>query len=276
MTSWEHYRSAAPALRDLGIACLGAGEKSGQLSPFENRVLNVFALVVISEGSGWMTFREKKIRVQAPSLIWIFPGEKHGYGPGPSGWSEHWVLFAGTGVRALEEMGCLSRSMPVVRQTHELPQSIFSSIRTALVEGGNFGDLNAASELFRLLVAAGKSSAQGINSPELGLVERLKEFAYLPLTVGQQASKLGVEVSVLRGAVKSVAGVSPKELILQERLSRAQSLLAQSNHSIEKIASLIGYDDAAYFSRLFSQKVGQPPSQFRTAHRRASLTMSPN
>ena len=54
------------------------------------------------------------------------------------------------------------------------------------------------------------------------------------------------------------------------RMSRSQSLLAESNYPIERIARLVGYQDPASFSRLFSQRTGSSPSQFRAEHFRAT------
>lgn len=74
---------------------------------------------------------------------------------------------------------------------------------------------------------------------------------------------MGVTVPTLRSIIRRDSGVTPKELILQTRLARAQELLAASQLPIHQIARQIGYDDSAYFSRLFTERVGVPPRVFR-------------
>ncbi|MEO8222880.1 MAG: helix-turn-helix transcriptional regulator [Specibacter sp.] len=80
---------------------------------------------------------------------------------------------------------------------------------------------------------------------------------------------MGLSPSQLRRYVQKAAGIGPKEFVVQMRMSRSQSLLAESSYPIERIARLVGYRDPAYFSRLFSQCTGSSPSNFRTQHFRA-------
>ncbi|MBP2414088.1 AraC-like DNA-binding protein [Arthrobacter stackebrandtii] len=269
MESWARYRGAAQALRNLGMACVGAGEQEGALTPFENRKLNVHALVLVSEGNGWLKYAGKRRAVRAPALIWIFPGVEHGYGPDAGGWCEHWVLFTGSGARAFEEMGCFSKDIPLVAADGQLDLAQFPVLRTALEEGGPHGDLAASAAVQQLLVEAGRHGRHHVVDGGESVAERLRGIACLPLGLAEQARQLGCTPAELRRHVRREAGVSPKELVLQHRISRAQALLAGTDHPVERVGRMVGYDDGAYFSRLFSQKVGQAPSHFRAAHRRA-------
>jgi len=269
MEAWAKYRGAAHPLSSLGMACVGAGEQEGPLTQFSRRVLDVHALVLVSHGNGRLHYDGEPYAVRAPALIWIFPGVEHGYGPDAGGWREHWVLFTGTGARAFEEMGAFSRDTPLVRAGGRLPLEHFAPLRAALAEAGPHGDLAASAIVQQLLVDAGR---HGILPPPDGaddVVARLREIACLPLSLGEQAARLGHTASSLRRLVQGAAGQGPKELVLAIRLSRAQDLLAGTDHPVERVARMVGYDDAAYFSRLFSAKVGLAPSKFRLSHRRS-------
>ena len=112
MDEWSHYRQPAPPLRDLGLACLGAGEQSGRLPSFSGRTLSSHALVIISEGTGLFNSGGKAVQLRAAAFLWLFPGVSHGYGPGPGGWSEHWVLFTGPTARASKNSGISPASVP--------------------------------------------------------------------------------------------------------------------------------------------------------------------
>ena len=62
----------------------------------------------------WSVYRtpsaaEQDLPVRAPALIWLFPGQQHGYGP-QAEWSEHWLLFTGPASTAYVELGLLRRS----------------------------------------------------------------------------------------------------------------------------------------------------------------------
>jgi AraC-like DNA-binding protein len=51
--------------------------------------------------------------------------------------------------------------------------------------------------------------------------------------------------------------------VLGTRLNEAKALLADSGLTIAAIARQVGYGDPAYFSRLFSARVGLSPRAFR-------------
>ncbi|BCW64647.1 hypothetical protein StoSoilB22_36200 [Arthrobacter sp. StoSoilB22] len=124
----------------------------------------------------------------------------------------------------------------------------------------------------RVLIQTGKPRNPVVMDPRAKdnkLISALREAAHLPLTLSQLAASLKVPVPELRRAVQTATGVGPKELLIQLRIQRAQSLLADTDLPVQRIASLTGYDDAAYFSRLFTKKTGSSPSQFRREHQRA-------
>ncbi|MDR6989760.1 AraC-like DNA-binding protein [Paenarthrobacter nitroguajacolicus] len=278
MDDWSTYRHPAPPLRDLGLACLGAGEQSGLLPSFADRTLSSHAVVLVSEGSGHFAVDGRRYEVRAPAVIWLFPGVSHGYGPGPRGWKEHWLLFTGPMARAMQEMGCFTREHPMLLLDDSSASGLadvlglFPQLRSALSASGTHGDLDASVLSQRVLVGAGMQRNKG--PQEAGrdddqLLARLSETAHLPLSLSQLADSLQVSVPELRHSVQAATGVGPKELMIQLRISRAQSLLADTALPVQRIASLAGYEDPAYFSRLFTKKTGRSPSQFRREHQRA-------
>ncbi|MGO4145094.1 AraC family transcriptional regulator [Paenarthrobacter sp. YAF11_1] len=279
MDNWSSYRHPALPLRDLGLACLGVGEQSGLLPSFAGRTLNSHGIVLVSEGSGHFSVDGKRFEVRAPAIMWLFPGVSHGYGPGPAGWNEHWLLFTGPTARAFEELGCYVRDYPVLQingspgNTLMEALGLFPALRAALSVGGHHSDLDASLLCQRVLVEAGKHRNHGASGSPLDeekLLTRLHEMAHLPLSLPQLAASMDMTASELRHAVQAATGVGPKELVIQLRMSRAQSLLADTDLPVQRVATLTGYDDPAYFSRLFTKKTGVSPSQFRRDHHRKS------
>ena len=51
------------------------------------------------------------------------------------------------------------------------------------------------------------------------------------------------------------------------RLEEAKQLLESSDEPIEAVAQEAGYEDAAFFGRLFRRKVGVTPTQYRKRFR---------
>jgi AraC family transcriptional regulator, transcriptional activator of pobA len=82
-------------------------------------------------------------------------------------------------------------------------------------------------------------------------------------SAGEYASALHLSLSYLNEAVKEATGFTVSYWIQQEILLEAKRLLYYSGGSVKEIAHELGYDDHAYFSRLFKRVVGKTPGAFR-------------
>jgi transcriptional regulator GlxA family with amidase domain len=62
---------------------------------------------------------------------------------------------------------------------------------------------------------------------------------------------------------QQATGMSPLEYVHALRLEEAKQMLESGDLPIEAIANEVGYEDAAFFSRLFRRKVNLTPAQYR-------------
>ncbi len=58
-------------------------------------------------------------------------------------------------------------------------------------------------------------------------------------------------------------GISPKQYILQKKMSEAAKMLLESNKTVKEIAFTLGYDNETYFSRLYHKYTGLAPGKYR-------------
>lgn len=79
-------------------------------------------------------------------------------------------------------------------------------------------------------------------------------------------SHLHVSNSYLYQCTTKVLQQSPKDLLIQYRINKAYKLLENKSLTLEKIASLLYYKNAFYFSKQFKEKTGSSPSKFRTTY----------
>jgi AraC family transcriptional regulator len=63
---------------------------------------------------------------------------------------------------------------------------------------------------------------------------------------------------------RSAIGLSPHQYIQQMRLEKARLLLSQSSMPVAELAELLGFANSQSFSRLFFQRMGVYPSQYRS------------
>jgi len=99
---------------------------------------------------------------------------------------------------------------------------------------------------------------------------RIRESPSEVLSVAQLASEAGYSVDHFSRVFLSITGLRPQDYLIKARIDRARQLLAESDLSIGEVATRVGFADIFYFSRLFRQRMGQPPSEFRRNLRRIS------
>ncbi|MGH3097964.1 MAG: AraC family transcriptional regulator [Streptosporangiales bacterium] len=272
MARWARYLTPAPEHRRLGLVCLGTGEQSGAVPACRRRVLDCYAAVLLTAGRGRLEWGEAPTsrELVAPALFWLVPGVSHAYGPDAAGWTESWVLFEGAAARAYEGLDHISRSRPVVRLSDPAPvRRAFARLVDACRQDPPDIDVEAAALTHQLVVAAhrARESPTGDVTDE-AVLAGLRDDAYQPMSVVAHAARLGVSAARLREVVRRGAGCLPNEYLIRVRLSRAKTLLAESELTVGAIAARVGYDDPAYFARLFTRRVGVAPRTFRQQQRR--------
>lgn len=62
---------------------------------------------------------------------------------------------------------------------------------------------------------------------------------------------------------RSIMGISPSEYLCQYRLSQAAHLLLSTDRSISDICFSCGFKSTSYFGKVFREKCGMPPGQYR-------------
>lgn len=87
------------------------------------------------------------------------------------------------------------------------------------------------------------------------------------------ARALGVTPTHLTRTCRQCAGMSASQLLTQRSLHAARALLEQSDHPFNRIAAMLGFRSAAYFSRFVLHHTGLTPTQLR---RQAHASTTPH
>ncbi len=83
------------------------------------------------------------------------------------------------------------------------------------------------------------------------------------LAVADFAAALGVTPTHLTRACRATCGKSAHMLLEDRVLFEARRLLSETRLPIKKVAALLGYNSAGYFTRAFQKAEGVTPSAFR-------------
>jgi AraC family transcriptional regulator, transcriptional activator of pobA len=84
-------------------------------------------------------------------------------------------------------------------------------------------------------------------------------------SVNAIAEKLALSTNTLYRIVKECSGVSPKDFFTNRLMIEAQRKLHYSTLSVKELAYELGFNDPAYFSRLFKKFTGKSISEFLEA-----------
>lgn len=92
-----------------------------------------------------------------------------------------------------------------------------------------------------------------------------ENFSNPELSVDFLAEKLCISRSGLFSKIKTLANVTPNELIQVVRLKKAAALLAENKYRINEICYMVGFNNPSYFSKCFQKQFGIKPGEFVNA-----------
>ena len=132
-----------------------------------------------------------------------------------------------------------------------------------------------AAELPAPSVAAARGSSLSLHpdrlSPQVKPLTRQAvtyfcEYYGRALSRQEIAGSLGVTAGYLTRVFRGDLGMTPWEYLTSLRVAHAKDLLTDHRRralSIAQVAGMVGYDDPAYFSRVFLKETGHSPREFR-------------
>ncbi|MFV0528856.1 MAG: AraC family transcriptional regulator [Lachnospiraceae bacterium] len=100
----------------------------------------------------------------------------------------------------------------------------------------------------------------------LGILRYVEEN-YKDGELKQLAALMKFDVLTLSRLIKKLTGSTYTELVQTKRLSQACYLLRNTRLSVADIGYSIGYENLSYFYRIFTEKFGKSPRQYRMEER---------
>ncbi|MBX4865021.1 AraC family transcriptional regulator [Rhizobium sophorae] len=257
-----------------GLAVTGSGRQQARRA-VTDRKLPSFAVVLVERGQGWLeTVATGRMSLSGPALFWLFPNRVHSYGPDEDGWDERWALFEGSFTRDFVRLRIIAERRPLVA-LHHLDEVVrlFGKLHADLLDDTNLGQASAALMLHRIVISAARQASGAADRRRerrdmADIVETLRRRAMQPLDLAAFAAEHGMSAATLRRRFTLETGLPPKAFQLRVRMDHAKQLLATTDEKIETVAAMIGLDDPFYFSRVFHEREGCSPREFRARYPR--------
>ena len=89
-----------------------------------------------------------------------------------------------------------------------------------------------------------------------------ENFSNPELSVDFLAEHLCISRSGLFAKIKTLANITPNELIQLIRLKKAATLLAENKYRINEICYMVGFNNPSYFAKCFQKQFGMKPGEF--------------
>lgn len=237
----------------------------------KGRILHEFQINFIIEGSGVLETNDGLFQVKAGSVMLIYPGMWHRYRPNSkTGWVENYIGIEGEAVDRFLSNPILTPKNPVVfcGLKESLLDTFYSIFELCEKEKPGFQQIASGYtvKLLGTIISIVKNKDFKGKNIEI-TIEKSKFLIRQNLDKGvdvkEMANSLNIGYSYFRKMFKLFTGVSPGQYQLQLRILRAKELLLTSGKTVKEIAYDTGFDSIYYFSRIFKDKTGKSPSEFR-------------
>jgi len=271
--AWGLYLTVAGCARVMpGVDYPPPGHPTGYNFNWDKgRVLHEYQVNYITEGEGILELSSGNFPVQEGSVLLIRPDQWHRYRPVKEiGWKEHYLGFNGSFTHQFFNGNGFETEQPVfhIGFQDKVMQSLYDVI--SLVKDEKSGYQQVCSGLvihilgLILFLKRNKNfSGGGIESIIQKACLVIRERLNRNLNVEALANELDVGYSLFRKAFRKYTGLSPVQYHLSLRLKQANYLLSSTSMSIKEIAFHLGFCSVYYFSKLFKEKNGITPGEYR-------------
>lgn len=229
-------------------------------------------LIYCVKGQGWTEIGENHYEIHPGELLVIPPGTPHKYGANDKKpWTIYWTHIKGeSSLLLLLEMG-ITQAKPVLWLGEESELlALFEELLEVMEHGYADSRLLYASHilthLIGLIIWAGHRNSGG----SLNTAQKVgQSIAYMKQHLGQSntvaafAAMANLSESHYRSLFKHQTGYAPMDYFIRLRIHKACQLLDTTNLSVKEIASMTGFHNAFYFSRVFKNAVELSPAKYR-------------
>ena len=228
------------------------------------RIIHHYLFVLVNGGEAELYTENKTIRLSEGDLLVMKPGIRVHYAA-KTPWSIQWIgLYGKTIDEYMTKFSDLG-DYPIIRLSdYEEVERIFSKIYAISSDIGKASRCEQISLIYKLLSTLTNEVGEKVDIDIAYSAKKIIDYNFdKPIKIQDIAASLFVSMEHLSREFMEKYDISPKNYLTNQRIHCAKSLLCKRHISVQEVALSVGYEDALYFSRVFRQKTGHSPSEFR-------------
>ncbi len=215
-------------------------------------------------------YRGKMITTLPNACIIFSPGAMQHFGS-KDACVHDWMHITADVGQLLDEYGIETERL-YYPKNHEFITDLVRKIEIEIKSHYSYGEELSQSFLRELLLRFAREvsfaeDSENLNGQTKQQLKHLRGLLHSDYTkrwnVSDMANYINLSTSYLYSAYKKLYGVSPVQDLINIRIQRAKSMLAESQKSVSEIAAMIGYSNPSHFIRQFTKNVGVSPLKYR-------------
>ena len=117
-----------------------------------------------------------------------------------------------------------------------------------------------------MLLAKSKSSAKHVSQIAIATKSKLDACATKTFSLDEIAKELFVSKTEIIRYFKKAYNTTPYQYLLNIKINHAKIMLENGTYSVVEISNQLAFSNPYHFSKMFKQKVGISPSEYRKKH----------
>lgn len=245
---------------------------------YKEHGVDYYILLYCTSGEGWYKIGNKQFEITENQHIVLPPNLPYSFGAKTSNpWTIYWVHFKGT--LASSFLNAPLTPGQILPETNSRLQDriqLFEEIYANLELSFHSNHYSYANICLYHFLGSFKYVDQFRRIRSLDIIENgfsesviyyMREHVEKSLSLEELAKHFNLSVSHFCARFQHETKLSPIKYFIKLKIEKACQYLELSNMKIVEIFPKLGFQDGAYFSRMFTQIMGISPSKYRERER---------
>ncbi len=243
---------------------------------------NSYEIIYVTEGVAEFTIAQKTYQVDAHTLVFVNNFESHKSTIVLTPYRRYFMLLSQEYLRNYindpvllsifkQRPNAFHHLIKLEDTHHQIIQNYFHTMQNEFVTNKQYShDIIGSTinlmliHLFRNYNDSFPSKTPNATLQLVSKVEKYIESNYTDdISLKRMSEDFNIDMYYLSRLFKDITGFGFKEYLIAQRLSYAKELLINTNETITYVCTTCGFNSINHFIRIFKEKVGRTPLQFR-------------